>query len=474
MLRILLIVVLTLHIWSKEPIQSVTENDPSSLVEGVSVITGDFYAFDEDYVVQGAEPIRLRRAYISREGIFRNYLHLSAGFCYQMNAFITNEPNGTPVLYFADPANKLLPVIGDQFFGSSHKKRRAFRYNAFSKQDKGTANTKDGEISGKSNLKNQYIMLDPKNDPKGKSFTLHASDGTIRRYVNFLNQEKTKNPYGGDYYLNYSYKLISETLPNGHMIHYRWNKKNQVERIYTTNAKQDKIFASIDIPSSQGKNPPTQIILKGSDQRFIQYDSHPTEIKRCYVLSKILSPDLPTQDYGWDVLTTWIGKEVKQPYLSSYFLPKNRYLYVKYSEDYEHRVQELRAPVGKDAGLITTHSFSYDIPNKTSRVLDVKGNRTDYYWNDDYRLVRIDRHVEGGERHSSDQFQWEGNLLKSKAFLDGDGKALFAHSYFYDAWGNVREKWFSGNLSGKAVPVHRGWEGVVQKSHQNEAVKISL
>lgn len=38
---------------------AVTENDPSSLVEGVSVITGDFYLGEEDYVVQGAEPISL-------------------------------------------------------------------------------------------------------------------------------------------------------------------------------------------------------------------------------------------------------------------------------------------------------------------------------------------------------------------------------------------------------------------------------
>ena len=44
-----------------------TENDPSFLVEGVSVISGDFYTYAEDYVVQGAEPIHIPRSYNSQE-----------------------------------------------------------------------------------------------------------------------------------------------------------------------------------------------------------------------------------------------------------------------------------------------------------------------------------------------------------------------------------------------------------------------
>ena len=47
---------------------AVTENDPSTLVEGVSVITGDFYIQDEDIVIQGTQPIRLSRSYISQKG----------------------------------------------------------------------------------------------------------------------------------------------------------------------------------------------------------------------------------------------------------------------------------------------------------------------------------------------------------------------------------------------------------------------
>jgi transketolase C-terminal domain/subunit len=59
---------------------SVTENDPSTIVEGVSVITGDFCTMTEDLAIQGAEPIVLRHTYISGKGTwdFINYL-----VCYQ-------------------------------------------------------------------------------------------------------------------------------------------------------------------------------------------------------------------------------------------------------------------------------------------------------------------------------------------------------------------------------------------------------
>ena len=49
-------------------IVAVTENDPQSLVEGVSVITGDLSSEKTDVVIQGVEPIHLSRNYISQKG----------------------------------------------------------------------------------------------------------------------------------------------------------------------------------------------------------------------------------------------------------------------------------------------------------------------------------------------------------------------------------------------------------------------
>src|SRR3989338_1361222 len=57
-------------------VNAVTESDISTLVEGVSVITGDFYLGEEDYVVAGVEPIPIRRYYLSAQGGIHEYPHL--------------------------------------------------------------------------------------------------------------------------------------------------------------------------------------------------------------------------------------------------------------------------------------------------------------------------------------------------------------------------------------------------------------
>ena len=106
-----------LSIFSDETSLIVTENDPSTLVEGVSVITGDLYTYEEDYIVQGAEPITVHRSFLSREGYFKDHLYLTAFFKCDFNLFVVNEPNGTEVYYFPADKMKFLPVIGDHFFG---------------------------------------------------------------------------------------------------------------------------------------------------------------------------------------------------------------------------------------------------------------------------------------------------------------------------------------------------------------------
>ena len=59
----------------------VTENDPATLVEGlVSVITGDLYLAEEDITIQGAEPLHLKRHFITNNWNISFFQHLSAYF----------------------------------------------------------------------------------------------------------------------------------------------------------------------------------------------------------------------------------------------------------------------------------------------------------------------------------------------------------------------------------------------------------
>ena len=118
-LCVFLFLIFSIH--SDELAVAVTENDPSALVEGVSMITGDLYSFDEDYVVQGAEPIRLQRAFISRLGTFRGDGHLRASFSCLTNEIFVNERNGTTLCYFLDPSEQKYPQIGKGFYGEKEE-----------------------------------------------------------------------------------------------------------------------------------------------------------------------------------------------------------------------------------------------------------------------------------------------------------------------------------------------------------------
>jgi len=505
---------------------AVTENDPATLVEGVSVITGDLYSYEEDYTVRGAEPIRLHRSFISREGFFRSYQHLTATFTWANNKLWVNEHNGTALCYYADSQNQVRPNVGDHFYGEKQKHWKALRYNAydFAQTAKGVANTSSGKISAQTHLKNQYIIFDPSRDGNGMSFTLYASDGTKRRYTSLEGQKQSQTYPTKGVYLLYRYKLVSETLPNGHIIHYQWNQANQVFGIYTTNEVQSKIFAKIHIPVFSEPNP-TLLTYTGSDGRSVTYKAHPTEVKHLFVQCNVISPDLPEQSFGWSMKPFKYFNEqrrdieTKRPYLQLLSLPKHRALHIGYSDvedpvvvqakldaalgevrakikelapkakrkpakygqqlsGWKYReadllkngieneglrkgylVKTLSSPVGKDANPIVTHSFFYDKENKKSYVLDVKNNKTAYFWNDDYRLTRVERYVGVQEFHSEDTFLWENTHLRCKAFQDQNHNPIFSRVLIYDNLGNVETDTFYGNLSGKGVPLKIGSNG---------------
>ena len=65
---------------------AITEAEPSSLIEGIaSVITGDLYLSEEDILIEGAEPLRLKRNYV---GVAKHHVlfpHMFAEFFVQKN-----------------------------------------------------------------------------------------------------------------------------------------------------------------------------------------------------------------------------------------------------------------------------------------------------------------------------------------------------------------------------------------------------
>lgn len=254
----------------------VTQNDPSSLVEGVSVITGHFYTCEEDYVVQGSEPIRWQRSQISGAQTNSDFIHLFAFHIPATNIFSVPEKNGTTFWYQPHPKIKQ-------------------RYNILLKSG-GITNTASGKVSAQTNLKNQHLSL----NQNGKKFTLHCANGTKKYYEELKNQIPSDLGLGQKGFITYNYKLVHEELPNGNKINYCWNDQNQLETIYTTNPRHTKIYATLHLPRISPNQFTPRLKLTGSDGRYLIYESTPIGNKT-YGLRDIVCPDFPKLHLDYEI-----------------------------------------------------------------------------------------------------------------------------------------------------------------------------
>ncbi len=141
------------------------ENDPSVLIEGkVNALTRQPCIVEEDLVVQGAEPIRIIRSYAGscNWGISNCFIFLKKDKSHEYRWTIWE--NGYPMIYKEGPKVR----IGNEKFR---------RYDS-SNHNKGFTNTYRGEISSRTNLKNNYFLI----DDEERLLTVHAANGSIRRY----------------------------------------------------------------------------------------------------------------------------------------------------------------------------------------------------------------------------------------------------------------------------------------------------
>ncbi len=435
-----------------------TENDPSCFVEGVNMITGDFCIYDDFLTVQGAEPIQFRSTYMTKGLFLTGHEHLIATFVLFSNAIELMEPNGTSVSYL-DREHRHGP-IGKGFYGHPEKKKHwksfTYRNSEFHQNSQGVSNTASGRISGQTHLKNQRIVFNPEIDPEGRSFQLYASDGTVRRYEGLKNQEKVKVPCSGIFkddeeYLVYRYKLVSEHLPNGHVVRYNWGKDNKLYDIRTTDLSGKKIFAQVRLPQISKDNPQSKLSMTGSDGKTMTSHYQPSSLKKQWVYASVIPPEQPNRSYHWTSRKRKAEKgTIDFPYLSSLSQPNGRTLHLHYDggdKDGIPRVSSLSSPAGKEASPLVTHQFFYG--KQSSYVLDIDGNKTNYEWNNEERLVAISKFIGSDTLHSKEHFVWNGTFLVCKSFFNEHKECLHARTLAYDDWGNVIKNTLHGNLSGQ-------------------------
>ncbi len=462
---------------------AVTENHPETLVDGVSVITGDLYLQEEDLVVKGVEPIRLQRSYISNkgEGFWQFHSYHQAIVSEYTNRIDLIQPSGTKLTYTrTDYEDVYTP----------------FRLEEVDGQDlKGWTNTASGKLSAKTNLKNQRIVM----AEDGKTFIVFAPDGIKRKYhiyerkvrgflkkakraLKWIFQNPEQKKKAG---LPKTYRLIREELPNGNRIIYDWpDEEDDVWEIRSTSHYEDVTYAWIRFYPHMGRGNTgrNNYGVETSDgrhfeYRFFEYDSGETE---GYQLKEVESSESGTQrihyfHYRDKRLVSSITRPGNRSFHISYYVRGDRYKgeHLVKQDPVCLRVKETTVPSKEDGTLALSHRFIYDVSNKRTRVEDVYGAYRVYYWNDDLHLTKIDYFTKEGAFHSRVKFIFGNPKTKDaynliyKIFFDIDKKPVKAIHYFYDTWGNVIEEKVLGDLTGRGsffsldkegIPIEEGVE----------------
>lgn len=462
----------------KDPYQyAVFEGEPSCNVsDAVNALTGDLFVSNADIVIQGVEPLVLKRNYVSGDGkgktagwFFFSHLVLT------MKDSITTElrlPNGMQLFYFA-------PLVGkDDKKGQKKAKKEGFHYSlAFEDYYLGITNCAGGEISARHNILNNRLVL----DYEKKIYHFYGASGVERCYKRIPDQEKAP----------IYFHLQWERLPNGNRICYGYDKHHRLNAINTTNPSGTKTYASASIHYVNADIESSDCDVTTSDGKVIQYrfDKKVEKGKdkkkhSSFLLRRVTSPEMPDETLEYHE-----KQEYRGPLVSSRSLPQERTLKIDYynlhhntvleqnihldtaSDPRCDRVKALYSPIGKDNRLIPTQTFVYEVGKRGEQgggteVYDAEGNLTLYRYNPQVRIESIDRFIKKGKEqvpHSSERFIWtsEGNLL-CKSFHNEQGEPLFARTLSYDGRGNVVQERLYGNISGACTaPIHIQGNGTV-------------
>lgn len=427
------------------------ENEPSALVAGrVNAITGKWNPSECDLIIQGAEPIVIRRTFDSSNkgwSIFPTLKVVETRSYKKEHTYTVTESSGAQIDY---------RFTGEKEYRGPDKYRKYIPINL----DKGYTNTSRGEISSRFNLRNQALWV----GPKEKRLILHCADGTVRYY-------KKIDEFS-------SYILIREQLPNGNWIAYDYSQ-DKLKAIRSLNPDQTVEYARATITYKPHKQRGWGYIIDGSDGQSIRYKNK----NGLLTVFSSQKPDLCAQAFAFD---QWIDckgiRSISQPLNRSiqadYYqfdattvcgekvvMHNTTRQHTDYMENREYeyivpdprcgRVKTLACSMGTDPQPQITHSFLYDLENRVTTVIDGDNLKTEYRWDGNFRLIEIKRFDQLSQLRSTQRFVWsrQGDLLE-KQLLDGEGTLLNATEYVYCDRGNVLIERLRGNLSGQGIETY--------------------
>jgi RHS repeat-associated protein len=428
---------------------AVTEGEPSSFVgEMVSAITGDCYVSQDDVVITGAEPIRLRRTYLSPHAKGPSsgwgfYRHTVLTFYRHAWRIAVAEPSGTELIYRTQPPG-LHRKTKDR--KRTWKKERRFLVD-HKYLERGMTNCSQGEISARLNLKNNFIQ----SESHFEIFNVHSCNGTVRCYKRMPHQKEGA--------LIVYYLLQWESLPNGNKIYYGYDHHHRLNAIRTTNPAGTKNYAWAHVHYLNGHKDAPDMDVETSDGKVIRYRCEMrNHHEQAYYLKRVASPDFPEEAIEYHGKNDLLGHLVSQR-----SFPDGRFVQVQYHTGgaLAGRVASLRAPIGPSGGTQESYRLEYAPGEYGKRgghtdVYDALGHLTRYTYSPHLRLEAIQR-FDGGRLSHTENLAWgdSGQLsyLLGKTLRDANGHLLTSVRYRYDDRGNIVEQILCGNLSGALGPL---------------------
>ncbi len=452
-------------------------NDPSTLVDGkVNAITGEPCLAETDLLIQGAEPIRIYRTYVSTMDS-----HKKKRWDWVVNSsFASYEKDDTKYRCIIAEKNGC-PIVFKKAHPFSVNGTKYFRLDP-SELNKGFSNTCYGMPSARTHLQNDYLIIEGESThPSDVKFvTYHAANGSVREY------KKVHDPNNPD---ERQLRLLSEHLPNGRWLIYDYEETTEapsswlksvfgggserprfwLKSIRAMNPAKTKVLATADFVYENRNESSLQYYILGSDGQTVQYTNYGGRLGQISLNGKIQS--LSYIDC-WDVMQQ---SAVYFPNFRSWILDYYRNEKEKFSgfvvkmddkkDPRRCRVKTIAAPVGENELPLVTHSFLYDLDRETGKgdyddqvteVYDIEGNKTEYRSRKDHRLYQVNRFDKQGKFLNADKFSWGGkdsSYLRFKTFLDENKKSVLSKGYVYDDRGNVLQERLYGNLSGHGCEI---------------------
>lgn len=448
-------------LYERDDIAWLNETEPSSIVEGVHLLSGQFGFVETDYVIPGPQPLAIQRSYrgsTNPNHCVNKGVQLFGG--YYLSYKEDRRKNKVIARPFKGKCKNKWEIIkavepsGTCFYYENNTTGASDFHFKMSKNKPGLTNTGSGEIGGASNYKNRRL------EKVEDDVFEYLEDGTIRLYRTWdqLVQDgkcsDDKSYFCVPFPEDSSYGVDTIIHPSGNKSVFYYNKHHQVRRVETQNGDGHLLsFFFIEEDRTKEKRSKTKrsltpLRIKTSDGKIFTY----TPSINGKTISEISGPGVIPTSYEFKVIP---GTHLNV--LTRICYPLSQYTLIEYDENIDSPtlgyVTAIKSPIKAGANPVTKSKFEYHLSEKTPYV-DVfgpTGSHKRYYYSPSHRIACIE-FFDGPSICLKQRFFWgkgqdECNLV-TKSIEDGRGIAHKVQAFIYDENGNVLEERLYGNISG--------------------------